>query len=85
MGASRKPLEAHPARMEREIPMWSEDGRGEQAVRDYIAHHRRHHSVHRCIRDVSMRVNPLLPEELLDIADIWAEHAMRLEELDLRK
>lgn len=65
------------------IDVLAEDGRGEQAVRDYIAHHRRHHTVHCCIRDVSMRVNPLSLEELLDIADIWAEHAMRLEESDL--
>jgi DSF synthase len=31
-----------------------------------------------------MRVNPFSLEELLDIADIWAEHAMRLQESDLR-
>lgn len=66
------------------IDVLAEDGCGEQAVRDYIAHHRRHHTVHRCIRDVGMRVNPLSLEELHDVADIWAEHAMRLEESDLR-
>ena len=66
------------------IDVLAEDGCGEKAVRDYIAHHRRHHTVHCCIRDVGMRVNPFSLEELLDIADIWAEHAMRLEESDLR-
>jgi DSF synthase len=66
------------------IDVLAEDGHGEEAVRDYIAQHRRRHTVHRCIRDVSMRVNPFSLEELLDIADIWAEHAMRLEESDLR-
>ena len=66
------------------IDVLAEDGCGEKAVRDYIAHHRRHHTVHCCIRDVGMRVNPFSLEELLDIADIWAEHAMRLEDSDLR-
>ena len=66
------------------IDVLAEEGCGEKAVRDYIAHHRRHHTVHCCIRDVGMRVNPFSLEELLDIADIWAEHAMRLEESDLR-
>ena len=66
------------------IDVLAEDGCGEKAVRDYIAHHSRHHTVHCCIRDVGMRVNPFSLEELLDIADIWAEHAMRLEESDLR-
>jgi len=66
------------------IDVLAEDGCGEKAVRDYIAHHSRHHTVHCCIRDVGMRVNPFSLEELLDIADIWAEHAMRLQESDLR-
>jgi DSF synthase len=66
------------------IDVLAEEGCGEKAVRDYIAHHRRHHTVHCCIRDVGMRVNPFSLEELLDIADIWAEHAMRLQESDLR-
>jgi DSF synthase len=66
------------------IDVLAEDGCGEEAVRDYIAKNRRQHTVHRRIRDVSMRVNPLSLEELRDVTDIWAEHAMRLEESDLR-
>ncbi len=66
------------------IDVLAEEGCGEKAVRDYIVQNRRHHTVHCCIRDVGMRVNPFSLEELLDIADIWAEHAMRLEESDLR-
>jgi DSF synthase len=65
------------------IDVLAEEGCGKEAVRDYIVQNRRHHTVHRCIRDVGMRVNPFSLEELLDIADIWAEHAMRLEESDL--
>jgi DSF synthase len=66
------------------IDVLAEDGRGEEAVRDYIAQNRRHHAVHRRVREVSMRVNPLSLEELRDVTDIWAEHAMRLQESDLR-
>jgi DSF synthase len=66
------------------IDILAEDGRGEEAVQEYIAHNRRHHTVHRRVREVGMRVNPLSLEELRDVTDIWAEHAMRLQETDLR-
>lgn len=66
------------------IDVLAEDGRGEEAVRDYIAQNRRHHTVHRRIREVNLRVNPFSLEELRDVTDIWAEHAMRLHEFDLR-
>ena len=66
------------------IDILAEDGRGEEAVRDYIAHNRRHHAVHRRVREVGVRVNPLSLDELRDVTDIWAEHAMRLQETDLR-
>ena len=63
------------------IDILAEDGRGEEAVRDYIAQNRRHHAVHRRVREVGLRVNPLSLEELRDVTDIWAEHAMRLQEI----
>jgi len=66
------------------IDVLAEEGRGEEAVRDYIVQNRRQHTVHQRIRDVSMRVNPLSLDELHDVTDIWAEHAMRLAEPDLR-
>jgi len=66
------------------IDVLAEDGHGEEAVRDYIAQNRRHHTVHRRVREVGMRVNPLSIDELRDVTDIWAEHAMRLHETDLR-
>jgi DSF synthase len=66
------------------IDVLADEGRGEEAVRDYIAQNRRHHAVHRRVREVELRVNPLSIEELRDVTDIWAEHAMRLQESDLR-
>ena len=62
-----------------------EDGEGEAAVRDYIARHAKHHMVQRSIRDVRNRVLPLTLKELRDCADIWVDHALRLQESDLRK
>jgi DSF synthase len=67
------------------IDVLAEDGQGEAAVRDYIARHAKHHAVQRSIRDVRNRVVPLTLDELKDVSDIWVEHAMRLEENDLRK
>jgi DSF synthase len=67
------------------IDVLAEDGRGEEAVRDYIAHNRRQHAVRRRMRDIRMRVNPLTLEELRDVTEIWVDHAMRLEDADLRK
>lgn len=66
------------------IDVLAEDGRGEEAVRDYITHNRRHYAVHRRVREVGMRITPLSLDELRDVTDIWAEHAMRLQETDLR-
>jgi DSF synthase len=67
------------------IDVVAEDGQGEAAVRDYIARNAKHHAVHRSIREVRNRVVPLTLEELRDVADIWVDHALRLEENDLRK
>jgi DSF synthase len=67
------------------IDVLAEDGEGEAAVRDYIARNSKHHMVRQSIRDVRNRVLPLALGELNDIADIWVEHALRLEESDLRK
>jgi DSF synthase len=67
------------------IDVLAEDGQGEAAVRDYIARHSKHHSVHCSIRAVRNRVVPLSLAELRDVADVWVDHALTLEEADLRK
>ncbi len=66
------------------VDVLAEDGQGAEAVHDYIAQNRRHHAVHRRVREVGLRVDPLSYEELRDVTDIWAEHAMRLQDADLR-
>jgi DSF synthase len=41
--------------------------------------------VRESIRAVRNRIIPLPLEELRDVADIWVEHALTLDESDLRK
>lgn len=67
------------------IDVLAEDGQGEAAVREYIRRDHKHHAVHRSIRAVRDRVAPLTFEELRDVADIWVDHALTLEESDLRR
>jgi DSF synthase len=67
------------------IDVLVEDGEGEAAVREYIARHAKHHAVQRSIRAVRNRVVPLTLAELRDVADIWVDQALTLEESDLRK
>ena len=67
------------------IDVLADDGQGEAAVRDYITRNAKHHTVQRSIRAVRNRVIRLALAELRDVADIWVEQALTLEESDLRK
>ncbi len=62
-----------------------EDGKGETAVREFVARHSRKHMIYRTLREVKRRVNPLTHQELIDVVDLWVEAAMQLEDADLRK
>jgi DSF synthase len=66
------------------VDVLAEDGEGEQAVRDYISQHARKFNMHRAVYEARRRVNPVTLQELLDVVDLWAETAMKLEERDLR-
>jgi DSF synthase len=67
------------------VDVLAEDGQGENAVKDYIARHRRKHNAHRAIYRARKRIDPVTYEELRDIVDIWVDAAMNLGEQDLRK
>jgi len=62
-----------------------EDGGGDMAVYDHIDKHGRMLSAHRAIYKVRDRVNPLTRGELMDIATIWVDAAMNLDEADIRR
>jgi DSF synthase len=67
------------------VDVVTEDGFGEEAVRDYIAHDQRRHNAHYAMCQARRRVNPVTFEELSDITDLWVDAALRLTESDLRR
>jgi DSF synthase len=67
------------------VDILAEDGKGEDAVRQYIAaNQRRRHVVH-ALNKASRRVNPITLNELRDVTEIWVETALQLHSSDLRK
>lgn len=67
------------------IDVLTDDGQGEDAVRSYIAHTARRHAAHRALCEMQRRTNPLTFDELREIAELWVDAALQLEECDLRK
>ena len=67
------------------VDVLAEDGRGEHAVRDYIARSERKHNAHRAIFAARRRVNGVTLEELSDVVELWVDAALGLTEFDLRK
>lgn len=66
------------------IDLVVDNGRGEQAVREYIGDSRKY-GARQAIYRARQRANPLTLSELRDIADIWVDTAMRLTDADLRR
>ena len=67
------------------VEMVVEDGQGVQAVREYIHRNASRHTAHSAMYRALRRVNPLTLEELRDIADIWVDTALQLNDGDLRR
>lgn len=63
----------------------AEDGRGEQAVADYIARDERTRAARQAVRGLSRMVDPVTREELIRITDLWVDTALALEPRDLRR
>jgi DSF synthase len=67
------------------VDVLAEDGDGERAIRDYIYRHERRQGAHLAIYKARNVVNPVTLDEMLEIARIWVDAALRLEEADLRR
>ncbi len=67
------------------VDVLAEDGRGHEAVFEYIERHGKKHNAHLATYQARRRVNPVTLEELRDVVDIWASAALNLTEFDLRK
>jgi len=66
------------------VHVMAEPGQGKHAVRAYIERNTRRHSAHCGIYRAGRAVNPLAFEELIRVADLWVDAALRLGEADLR-
>jgi DSF synthase len=67
------------------VDVLAEDGKGRQAVEDYIAGHNRKFNAHQATYRARRRVNPVTLDELTDVVDLWAEAALNLTVADLKK
>ena len=66
------------------VHVLAEPGRGEEAVRDYIAKNGRRQVGHRGIYHASSLAEPITLEELNAIVEVWADSALCLSETDLK-
>ncbi|MDB5414085.1 MAG: Enoyl-CoA hydratase/isomerase [Rubritepida sp.] len=67
------------------VNVLAETGGGEAAVRAYIDSASRKHNAQQALLRVRRRVDPVTLTELKDVVDIWAETALGITDLDLRK
>ena len=67
------------------VDVLAEDGEGERTLQEYIRRNERSHHTHCAIYRVRRRVQPITFEEMADIARIWVDTALQLEEPELRK
>jgi DSF synthase len=67
------------------VDVLAEEGQGKHRLLEYIAQHERSQTTHCAIYKVRQRCNPVPYEEMTDVATIWVDTAMALEETDLRK
>lgn len=66
------------------VDVLAEDGEGEKAVYEYMTQNLRRRNAYQSVLKVRQRVNPITHEELVDIADVWVDAAMKLETKDIR-
>lgn len=66
------------------IDVLADDGQGEQAVEDWIERRFKRRNAYQALADVGRVVEPITRQQLDEIARLWVEAAMRLEEKDLR-
>ncbi len=65
------------------VDVLAEDLQGEMAVYDYIRREDRAANGYRAVRAAKHRVDPITYEELMGVAELWVDAAMRLEPRDL--
>jgi DSF synthase len=66
------------------VHVLADPGKGEEAVRAYIARNGRRQAGHRGIYQASSQVDPVSLQELEAVVEIWADSALRLADGDLK-
>lgn len=66
------------------VDILAEDGRGENAVYEYIVRNENRRNARGAIHRARRRLFPLRYEELLDVADIWVDTAMQVGPREIR-
>jgi DSF synthase len=66
------------------VDILAEDGRGENAVYEYIVRNEKQGNAREAIHRVRRRMFPIRYEELLDVADIWVDTAMHIGPREIR-
>jgi len=67
------------------VDILAEDGMGEAAIVEYTRKNRKRFHAERAVYKARRIANPVSLEELLEITDMWAETALYLDEVDVRK
>ena len=66
------------------VDVLAENGKGADAVRDYVAKRSRCSNGYMALQKAKNRFNPVTYQEMLDITNIWVEAALQLGEKDLK-
>ena len=67
------------------VDILAEDGKGEQAIIEYTKQNRKRFHAERAVYKARRLANPVTIDELLEITEMWAETALYLDEVDVRK
>lgn len=66
------------------IDILAEDGKGVEAVNDYIKKQERRSNGFLAVQKARHRFNPVTRQELMDITTVWVDAALKLNEKDLK-
>jgi len=66
------------------VDILAEDGKGIEAVNDYIKKQERRSNGYLAVQKARHRFNPLSYQELIDITTVWVDAALKLSEKDLK-
>jgi DSF synthase len=66
------------------VDILAEDGKGMEAVNDYIKKQERRSNGFLAVQKARHRFNPVTHQELMDITTVWVDAALKLNEKDLK-